>query len=154
MADVVVTIPVSDVSYQAWLRTSYIGASLVTDDGTPLVQNTELGIDQEDAFTNFMDEATREVLKIFLSRQGDAAGDAFEYDGTNAIYRFNEAAPVLNQAAAIKNALDEDVKNALFVYVTLLWFKTKVNKDQIALMIERFEKLSNNIDTHLYKLHD
>jgi hypothetical protein len=154
MADYVVTIPVSGVSYQAWLRTSYIGSSLITDDGKPLIQSVELGPDQEDAFSNFMDEATREVLKLFLSRQGDATGVPFEYDGTNVIYRFNEATPVLTQAAAIKDALDTDVKDAIFVFVTLLWFRTKVNKDQIALLTERFEKLSDNIDTHLFKLHD
>ena len=154
MADVVVTIPVSEVSYTAWLRTSYIGMSLVTDDGTPLIQTTELGVDQEDAFANFMDEATREVLQLFISRQGDAAGTPFEYDGINAIYRFAEATPVLTQASAIKSALDEDVKNALFAYVTLLWFKLKGNDKQAAFMMDKFIKITTTILSNLYRLHD
>jgi hypothetical protein len=154
MADVVVTIPVSDVSYTTWLRTSYIGMSLVTDDGTPLIQSTELGVDHEDAFANFMEEAAREVEKLFISRQGDATGVPFEYDGTNAIYRFNEATPLLNQAAAIKSTLDEDVKNALFTYVTLLWFKLKGNDKQTAFMMEKFITLGDSIKGHLHRLHD
>lgn len=154
MADVTVDIAVSLVSYKAWLNTSYIGISLVTDKGVPLIGSTELGVDQEDAFTNFMEEATREVLKVFLSRQGDVAGVPFSYDGVNAIYKFNEETPVLTQAAAIKDSLEEDVKNAIFVYTSFLWFKNKNNKDQIAFMMERYSKLTKNIDIHLYKLHD
>jgi hypothetical protein len=153
MADVVITIPVSAVSYTAWLRTSYIGMSLVTD-GVPLVQSTELGPDQKDALDDFMEESTREVLKLFLSRQGDAAGTPFEYDGDDAIYRFNEETPVLPQASAIKESLEEDVKNAIFTYVTMLWFKLKLNQDQIVLLTSRYEKVAKNIDRHLYKLHD
>ena len=154
MADVVITIPVSDVSYTTWLRTSYIGKSLVTEDGTPLIQSTELGVDQEDAFANFMDEATREVLQLFISRQGDAAGTPFEYDGTDVTYRFNEATPVLNQADAIKSTLEEDVKNALFAYVTLIWFKQKGNDKQAAFMMDKFIKLTTTILGSLHRLHD
>lgn len=154
MADVVITIPVSAISYTSWLRTSYVASYLKADDGTPLIQTNELGPDQEDALADFMEEATREVLKLFLSRQGNAAGTPFEYDGTNAIYRFNEEVPVLPQASAIKDSLEEDVKNAIFTYVTMLWFKLKLNADQIELLVNRYEKVSNNIDRHLYKLHD
>lgn len=154
MADVVITIPVSAVSYTTWLRTSYISSALVSGDGTPLIKSGELGPDQEDALSDFMEEATREVLKLFLSRQGDVAGVPFSYDGTDVIYRFNEEAPVLPQAAAIKDSLEEDVKNAIFTYVTMLWYKLKLNADQIALLVNRYEKVAKNIDRHLYKLHD
>jgi hypothetical protein len=154
MADVVITIPVSSVSYTTWLRTSYIASALKTEDGTPLIISTELGPDQGDALTDFMEEATREVLKLFLSRQGDAAGVPFEYDGTDVTYRFNEETPLLPQASAIKDSLEEDVKNAIFTYVTTLWYKLKLNADQIVLLVNRYEKVAKNIDRHLYKLHD
>lgn len=153
MADVAVTISISTVSYQAWLRTSYIGISLERE-GVPMLKETELGPDQADALADFMDESSREVLKVFLSRQGDAAGTPFEISSTEVVYRFNEETPVLPQASAIKSALDEDVKNALYTYATLLWFKLKMNQDQIALLLERYNKLTSNIDIHLYKLHD
>jgi hypothetical protein len=154
MADVVITIPVSDVSYTTWLRTSYIGKSLVTKDGVPLIQTNELGPDQEDALVNFMEEATREVEQLFISRQGDATGVPFEYNGTDVTYRFKEGEPVLTQAVAIKSTLEEDVKNALFAYVTMLWFKLAGNDEQSGAMMEKYIKLTTNILGNLYRLHD
>lgn len=153
MADVVVTIPISDVSYTTWLRTSQIGASL-SKEGVPLPDSAEMGPDQEDAFANFTDEASREVLKVYVSRQGDATGDPFEQTATDIIYRFNEAIPVLPQAATIKSSLGEDTKNAIYTFITILWFKLKMNEDQLIYLKERYEKLVSNIENHLYKLHD
>lgn len=154
MADVTVNIAISLVSYKSWLTTSFIATSIVGDAGLPLVINNELGPDQEVAFSSFIDEASREILKIFLPRQGDVWGTPFEKTSTYAIYRFNEETPVLPQASAIKDALNEDVKNALFTYVTFLWFKIKKNDDQANYVIDRYQKLTKNIDNHLYKLHD
>jgi len=154
MADVTVDITISLVSYKAWLTTSYIASALASEAGTPLISNNELGPDQEDAFSNFFDEASREVLKVFLSRQGNLTGVPFEKTATNAKYRFNEEEPPLPQAAAIKDSLTEDVKNALFTYVTYLWLKIKKNDEQAKFVAERYQKLTQNIDNHLYKLHD
>lgn len=154
MADVTVDILVSLVSYKSWLTTSYIATTLVGANGTPLILNNELGPDQEDAFTSFMDEASREVLKVFVSRQGDVTGSPFVKSATNATYKFNEETPALPQAAAIKDSLNEDVKNALFTYVTFLWLKIKKNDEQAQYVIDRYQKLTKNIDNHLYKLHD
>lgn len=154
MADVTVDITISLVSYKAWLTTSYIANSLIGGDGTPLIVSNEMGPDQEDAFTNFIDEATIEVLKVFSTRMGDVTGTAFEKTVTNAIYRFNEATPVLPHAAAIKNSLNEDVKNALFAYVTYLWLNLKKNQEQAEIILARYQKLTRDIDINLYKLHD
>lgn len=154
MADVVVTIPVTGVSYRAWLRTSYISSSVLSGDGNPMIEDVEFGPDQEDALNDFLEEATREVLKVFMTRQGDATGIPFEYDGTNATYRFNEAIPLLNQASSIKSALNEDVKNAIFSYVTYLWFKHKGNDKQAELMVNKYSKLSSDIHSHIHRLHD
>jgi len=152
--DVVINIPVSNVQYTTWLRTSYIGLSLVSDAGTPNVEQTELGIDQEDAFINFLDEATREVAKYFISRQGDVNGVPFEYDGTNAVYRFNECEPILKQALSIKSALNEDVKNAIFSWVAYLWFKHKGNDYHVSALMSKHKKLITDIQGHLHRLHD
>ena len=152
--DVTVTIPVSSVQYTTWLRTSYIGMSMTSDAGTPMVEQTELGTDQEDALRNFLDEATREVAKIFSSRQGDVTGIPFEYDGTNAIYRFKEGEPVLNQAVTLKSQLEEDTKNAIFAWVTYLWFKLKGNTTHISGMMAKYQRLAEDIQANLYRLHD
>lgn len=148
MADVVTSIPISAVSYSTWLRTSYSGLGLVSAEGA------EFGPDQEDAFNNFIDEASREILKLFVSRQGDASGVPFEQTSTNIIYRFREEEPVLPQAAGLKSILSEDVKNALYMYVTILWYKTKGNDKQISYLLDRYLMITDNIDNVLYKLHD
>lgn len=154
MADVTVDITIGLVSYKAWLTTSYIATALVGEGGMPLITNNEMGPDQEDAFSSFIDEAAREVLKVFLSRQGDATGVPFEKTVTNVIYRFKEETPVLPQAAALKESLTEDVKNALFTYVTYLWLNLKKNNEQSLVIFTRYQKLTKDIDKHLYKLHD
>ena len=154
MSDVVINIPVSDVQYTTWLRTSYIGLSMVSEAGTPLVEQNELGTDQEDALINFLAEGTREVAKIFISRQGDVEGVPFEYDGSNAIYRFHEGEPVLPQASAIKSTLDEDVKNAIYAWVTYLWFKLKSNSDQVSGMMSKYQRIAMDIQGHIHRLHD
>lgn len=154
MSDVVITIPVSDVQYTIWLRTSYIGKSIVSENGTGMIEQNELGVDQKDALLNFLQEATREVLKLFVSRQGDATGIPFEYDETNVTYRFNEATPLLNQASSIKESLNEDVKNAIYVYTTYLWFQFNSNDKQAQYMFDRYNGLIDNIGGHLHRLHD
>jgi hypothetical protein len=154
MADVEVTVDVSSVKYTTWLRTSYIASSILDKEGEPMIKQLEFGTDQEDALIDFLTEATREVLKVFLSRQGDVSGTPFEYDGSEAIYRFNEATPVLSHADSIKSSLFEDTKNAVYVYCTFLWFQFKGNDTQATYMLSRYEKLISNIDRHLYKLHD
>jgi len=152
--DITVTIPVTAITYTAWLRTSYISSGLVDANGKSIVSSIEIGPDQKDAFNNFMDEAVREVLKVFLSRQGDVSGTPFEYNSTDVTYRVKEEEPILAQSAAIKSALGEDVKNAIFVYVTYLWLKSKGDENNALFMMERYHKLTHNIDIHLYKLHD
>lgn len=154
MADVTVDITISLVSYKAWLTTSYVATSIVGDGGNPLVVNNELGPDQEDAFTVFLDEASREVLKLFVSRQGNAVGAPFEKTSTNVKYRFKEETPVLPQASAIKETLTEQVKNALFSYVTFLWFTMKKNADMAQLSIARYQQLSEDILGNIHRLHD
>lgn len=154
MADVSIIIPISDIQYTTWLRTSYIGASIVSEGEASMVESIELGIDQGDALSNFLTESTREVLKIFTSRQGDVTGTSFEQSSTEVIYRYHELEPTLPQAASLKSTLNEDVKNAIFVYVTFLWFQFQGNEKQSAYMMGRYENLISNIDRHLHKLHD
>lgn len=153
MADVVVTIDISDVSYTSWLRTSIVGGSKV-EGGVSLIESNEMGPDQLDAFNNFITESCREVLKVYASRQGDATGTPFEKTDTQVIYRFNEETPVLPQAVSLKETLNEDTKNAIYTFITLLWFKVKDNEKMVAYLTERYEKLVGNIDHSLYKLHD
>jgi len=74
MANVEIKIQTSALAYKAWINTSYIGLSLKDDKGNSMINETELGIDQPDMFDSILREAAREVLKVFLSRQGDLDG--------------------------------------------------------------------------------
>jgi len=154
MADVTVDIAISLVSYKAWLTTSYVASTLIGDGGVPLVVNNEMGPDEEDAFTVLLDEASREVSKLFISRQGNVSGLPFEKTSTNVKYRFKEETPVLPQASAIKDALNEQVKNALFAYVTFLWFTMKKNADQAQFYMSKYQQLSEDILGNIHRLHD
>jgi len=152
--DIIVNIPVTAISYTTWLRTSYISFGLVDESGKSLVSTIEIGPDQKDFFQNIMEQATREVSKLFVTRQGDVNGVPFSFDGTNAIYRFNECEPVLPQASALKSELDEDVKNAIYSFVTMLWFRLKGNEKYSALLMSEFADLQISINSILYRLHD
>lgn len=155
MADVVITIPVSSVQYTTWLRSSYIALSQISENGMPMIENIELGPDQIDAFYNFMEESTREVSKLFSDRQGDVAGVPFEYDkDADVVYRFNELEPVLTQAVVLKSQLGEDVQNAIFSYLSVLWFSTKKMDDAVSYFMGKYQKLAANIEKNLYILHD
>jgi len=154
MADVTITISVSSVKYISWLRTSLIGLSKKAQSGLPLIVENELGPDQEVSILNFMDEAVREVAKLFVSRQGDVTGIPFEYDGTDAKYRFNEAPPLLPQASAVKSIMNEDVKNAIFSYVAYLWFKLMNDEVNMTLFLGKYTALTVDIQNNLYRLHD
>ena len=153
MADVAVTIQVSSVEYTSWLRTSYIASSQISEAGIPMIEQYELGPDQKDAFDNFMEESTREVSKLIVSRQADV-DDGFEYNGNEVVYHYFEYEPVLRQADVLKSQLNEDVKNAIFSYLSILWFNTKGNQDAVKYFRDRYEKLASNIDRTLYILHD
>lgn len=153
MADVTVAINLSSISYTTWLRTTLVGMTNVAS-GVPMIESTEFGTDQEDAFINFVDEACREVLKVFSNRQGDVTGTPFEKTATTVTYRINEATPLLPQASSLKETLNEDVKNAIYTFITCMWFKIKKNQDMVDYLSTRYQKLTDNIDHCLYKLHD
>lgn len=154
MADITVTINVSDVSYRTWMATSYIGKNLVTKDGVPLIGMTELGPDQEDIFEDFMGQAANEILKLFLSRQGKTTGIPFEYDGTTVTYRFEKGLPALGHSSTLEAKLADDVQDALFTFVTILWFESKNAQSQTSYLTQRFTSLSNDISANIYRLHD
>ena len=156
MADITVDIVISLVSYKSWLVTSYISTTIVNKEGQPLISENELGPDQEDFFNSYIDEAARDLLKLFLSRQGDVTGTPFEQTATDIYYRFKEGEPVLTSSLkdAIVEALEEDVKNSLFTYVTIKWLEFKGNVNHAGLLNNKLNQFKNDILGSLYRLHD
>lgn len=141
-----------------WLRSSYMALSQISDSGIPMIEKLEFGPDQKDAFDNFLEEAVIDVSKLFSSRQGDANGTPFEikalqYD-KQIIYRFNESLPELNQASVLKSQLSEDVKDAIYSYISILWFNTKGLTKIVDFFTIKYNKISESIERNLYLLHD
>lgn len=154
MADYQISIEFEMMEYLAWLRSSYLVLSQISEGGTPMIDQLELGLDQRDIFTSFWTESALEVSKLFTTRQHDVNGVPFEFSSNDAIYRFNEGEPVLTQAAAIKAQMNEDVKQAIYCYIAMMWFKLKQLNFAVDYYSDKYAKLALDIKRNLYYLHD
>lgn len=156
MADVVVTITRQEIYAEIGRR------SALATETDPFYKDREARDKQlhqlhgeSDRITgDYVSVAAKEVLKLFVSRQGDVTGVPYENDGTNITYRFNEASPVLNHAVSIKARLTANVKEALIQYVLFMAYKGDNNSDKVAMTLSSFRSLSNEIMGDLYRLHD
>lgn len=154
MADATITVAVSDVSYSAWIRTSYLAMSNISQKGYPLIDLLELGKDEKDIFNEFVAEAAKEILKIFVPRQDNVTGSPFSIDVSgNIVYRFIENTPILPNATVLKITLTEAVKQAIYNYVAANWLNMK-GVEYAKFAYAKFEMLSDEIKGILYTLHD
>lgn len=154
MADVTVTIAVSDVSYSAWIRTSYLAMSQPSQDGKPLIDLLELGKDERDIFNEFASEAAKDVLKLFAQRQDNVTGTPFSIDvNGNIVYRFSENTPALPNATTLKTMLNEYAKQAIYSYIAFLWLGMK-KIDYAEIVYSKYIMFCEEIKGILYLLHD
>lgn len=154
MADVTVTIAVSDVAYSAWIRTSYLAMSNPSQDGRPLIDLLELGKDERDIFNEFAGEAARDVLKLFAQRQDNVTGTPFSIDvNGNIVYRFSENTPTLSNATSLKTMLNEYAKQAIYSYIAFLWLGMK-KIEYAEVVYSKYVMLCEEIKGILYLLHD
>ena len=156
MADVVITIPIADVFKIVARKTSLITETdpFYANMTTEQKQNSQLHGEGDRITLDLLNEATREVLKHYVSRQGDATGVPFEVTATDVIYRFNEATPLLTQAAAIKLRLINNTKDAIVYFIMTALYKTDGNVNKMALMQAKCAELINELTGDLYRLHD
>lgn len=154
--DIEINVDVSSVSYRSWLRTSYMGSSISDKNGMPMIEDVELGLDQEDAFNDFLSEASKKVLGLFTSRQATVNGLPYESSATELTYRFKEGEPSLpaNLTTSLTTTLTEDTKEAVYSYISYLWFGVKNMQNVSAEYMAKYIALSDNIERLLYKLHD
>ncbi|WP_372647755.1 hypothetical protein [Draconibacterium sp.] len=158
MAAVAISISKSQVFKEVARRTSVATETdpFYKQNTTEKKQYSQLHGEGDRITTDFLVEAAKEVLKAFLSRQGDLSGtDApFEITATDVVYRFEEAEPVLPHSASIKQRLTDNVRDALVYYVMLSLYRTDGN---VAKEKETFQKCLTIIDElsgDLYRLHD
>lgn len=161
MADIVITVPIQTVFKEVARRSSIATetdpfyAQKTTEDK----QYSQLHGEGDRITSDFTKEAAKEVLKAYLSRQGDVSGVAFEYDvaaSGNIVYRFLESAQPLstNQTNAIKERLSNNTKDAVVYYVLVSLYRTDGNQVKEAEVLTKALGLIDELSGDLYRLHD
>lgn len=161
MADIVITIPISNVFKEVARR------SAVTTSTDPFYANktasekqySQLHGEGDRITSDFTKEAAKEVLKAFISRQGDVTGLAYEYnlsDSGNIIYRFAENSDPLptNQTTAITTRLTDNTEDAIMHYVLASLYKTDGNASKEKEMLVKALALIDMLTGDLHRLHD
>lgn len=161
MADIVITVEIADVYKEVARRTSiatetdpFYGKST-----TERKQYSQLHGEGDRITRDFLIEAAKEVLKAYLSRQGDVTGQGYEFDladSGNIIYRFSEGAPVLsaNQSAAIETRLQDNTRDAIIYYVLVSLYRTDGNTPKMQEAQLKTLNLIDELSGDLYRLHD
>lgn len=161
MADIVITIPITTVFKEVARRSSVAAETdpFYKGSTTEKKQYSQLHGEGDRITSDFLKEASKEVLKAYVSRQGDVTGAAFEYDlvsSGNIIYRFAESSVPLetNQTAALTTRLQNNTKDALVYYVLVSLYRTDGNVNKEVEMLKKALELIDNLTGDLYRLHD
>lgn len=156
MADVTITISVPEV-YKLVARRSSVTSmtdSFYEKASTEQKQYSQLHGESDRITNDLLKEAAKEVLKCFVSRQGDVTGTPFEISATEINYRFAEGTPVLTQAAAIKQRLADNAKDAVVYHILAALYKMDGNTNQATINHGKSIQLIDELMGDLYRLHD
>lgn len=161
MADITITVPIATVFKEVARRTSVATETdpFYSKSTTEQKQYSQLHGEGDRITSDFTKEAAKEVLKAYLSRQGDVVGAGFEYDladSGNIVYRFLENTVPLstNQTAAITSRLRDNTEDAIIYYVLAELYKTDGNVNKQKDMLFKAIELIDIISGDLYRLHD
>jgi len=161
MADIVITVPITNVFKEVARRSSIATETdpFYSQKTTEEKQYSQLHGEGDRVSTDFLKEASKEVLKAFISRQGDVVGVAYEYDladSGNIIYRFAENSDPLatNQTAAITTRLSDNTEDAIIYYVLVSLYRTDGNITKEKEMLFKAMELIDLLSGDLHRLHD
>jgi hypothetical protein len=161
MADIEITVPISKVYREVARRSAVITATdpFYAKKSTIDKQHSQLQGEGDRITSDFTKEAAKEVLKAFLSRQGDVVGEGYEYDlasSGNIVYRFAENDDPLptNQTAAITTRLSDNTEDAIIHYVLSSLYKSDGNTAKEKEMLTKALELINMLTGDLHRLHD
>lgn len=161
MADIVITVPISNVFREVARRSALATSTdlFYSKKTTEEKQLSQLHGEGNRITTDFTKEAAKEVLKVYISRQGDVTGLGYEYDlsdSGNIVYRFAENSDPLstNQTASIKTRLIDNTEDAIIHYVLATLYKTDGNMPKEKEMLAKALQLINMITGDLHRLHD
>lgn len=160
MTDITIVIDIPDVIREVSRRSTLATQNdpFYTERSTEARQYSQL---QEGRITDdFISEAAKEVLKVYLSRQGNVISPGFECNSpTNPdmiVYRFLENKNPLstNQTASIKARLVDNTKDAIIYHVLGLLYKTDGNTPKAEIMLAKAMELTEVITGDIHRLHD
>lgn len=156
MADITITVTIADVYKQVARRTS---VATETDphyakSNTEQKQYSQLHGESDRITLDFVKEAAKEVLKAYISRQGDVVGTPFTVSATEIVYIFAEGSPVLGQKEAIVTRLQDNTRDAIIYYVLLSLYRTDGNTAKYAEVLAKCRLLIDELSGDLYRLHD
>jgi hypothetical protein len=161
MADIVITVPIETVFKEVARRTSIATETDPFYKGgtTEQKQYSQLHGEGDRITSDFTKEAAKEVLKAFVSRQGDVVAAGFEYnlgDSGNIVYRFSENTVPLetNQTAAITGRLLDNTEDAIIYYVMVSLYRTDGNVNKQKEYLLKAKDLIDELSGDLYRLHD
>lgn len=156
MADVTITVTILEVFKIVARRTALVTETdpFYASMSVEKKQLSQLHGESDRLTSDLLDEAAREVLKNYLSRQGDASGVPFEKSSTSIIYRFAEATPVITQAAAVKSRLQNNTRDAIAYCMMASLYKIDGNQNKLIEMQAKYDELINELSGDLYRLHD
>lgn len=162
MADITIEIQIASVFKEVARRSSLATETdqYYINSGTETKQYSQLHGEGDRITTDYTKEAAKEVLKAFISRQGDVTGIAFEYDSVanpgKIIYRFSENTDPLstNQTNAIENRLLNNTEDAIIYYVLISLYRTDGNYNKEKLMVLKTGELIDILSGDLHRLHD
>lgn len=182
MGDITVTVPIKTVFREVARRSAVATETdpFYAQKSTEEKQYSQLQGEGDRITSDFVKEAAKEVLKAYLSRQGDVTGIAFEYDRVSAeavvddpladppvvgspeertgdiIYRFSENSSPLNenQTNAIVTRLTNNTRDAIVYYVLVSLYRTDGNQKKEAELLAKALSLIDELSGDLYRLHD
>lgn len=161
MADITITVPISDIFREVSRRSAIISStdSFYAKKTTEEKQYSQLQGEGDRITSDFTKEAAKEVLKTYISRQGDVTGVAYEYDlasSGNIVYRFAENDDPLptNQTAAITSRLTDNTKDALIYFILVSLYRSDGNINKEKEMLAKYLELIDILSGDLHRLHD
>ena len=162
MADIVISVAIADVFKEVARRSSVATETdtYYSNKGTETKQYSQLHGEGDRITLDFVKEAAKEVLKSYISRQGDASGLGFEFNTAAnpgvILYRFAESTNPLppNQTAAIKSRLEDNTKDAIIYYVLVSLYRTDGNNAKELALTAKALELIDILSGDLHRLHD
>ena len=160
LTEIVVSIP--EVFKEVARRTSLATETdaYYAQKSTESKQYSQLHGEGDRITTDFVKEAAKEVLKAYITRQGDLADtvEGFEFDNVtdNEItYRFMSDDDIgTSQYNAIKERLTDNTKDAIIYYVLASLYRTDGNANKEQIVLGKAYELIDMLTGDLYRLHD